>query len=105
MTVDAVELRAVEILDDAKDAVWEEFKSLPGWRRAHVYLGGSAHVDAGVTAAAAMLLAKRLVQAEDTGPRALDVNGEPLPFSEEELGRMIEAVESTGRFDVVGRRW
>lgn len=36
---------------------------------------------------------------------AKDINGEGCPHTQEELDQMIEALESTGRYDVVGRRW
>lgn len=40
-------------------------------------------------------------------PRVLakDVSGNDTRFTQEELDGMIEALEATGRYDVVGRRW
>lgn len=43
--------------------------------------------------------------ARDDEPKALDINGAPTPYTPGELDNMIEALESTGRYDVVGRRW
>jgi len=41
---------------------------------------------------------------EDKKP-AKDINGEDMNFTEKELQEMIKKIESTGRYDVVGRRW
>ncbi len=36
---------------------------------------------------------------------AHDIVGDPTPYTEEQLDAMKEALEDTGRYDVVGRRW
>lgn len=47
-----------------------------------------------------------LILEEITAPDYFaDANGEPTQYTEAEIERMIEALESTGRYDVVGRRW
>ena len=35
----------------------------------------------------------------------LDVNGEPTAYTEEEINEFIEALESTGLYDVQRRKW
>lgn len=34
-----------------------------------------------------------------------DVNGEETGFSKTEISLLIEIIEGTGKYDVVGRRW
>jgi hypothetical protein len=41
----------------------------------------------------------------DNDEKAKDVNGEEMDFTESELQEWIRKIESTGRYDVVGRRW
>ena len=35
----------------------------------------------------------------------LDINGEETGFSQTEIAIMIDIIEETGKYDVVGRKW